>query len=73
MRTKMKSNDTDYLKETFQYSVDTFEESQTEAQECRDIYSNRHYTVDQIAILTERGQPVETFNVVLMMIRALTG
>ena len=70
---KKRSNDVDYLKETFQYSMDTYEASQIEAQEARDLYSNRHYTHEQIAVLTERGQPVETFNVVLMMIRALTG
>ena len=73
MNKKLRSNDVDYLKETFQYSVDTYEEPQKEAQEVREIYSNRHYTVNQIATLTERGQPIETFNVVLMMIRALTG
>jgi len=70
---KLKSNDVDYLKETFQYSLDTFRDSQKEAQECRDMYSNRHYTLEQINVLKERGQPIETFNVVLMMIRALTG
>ncbi len=72
-RTKLKCNDVDYLKETFQYSIDTYSASQKEAQECRDMYTNRHYTQEQIAVLTERGQPVETFNIVLMMIRALTG
>ena len=69
----LNSKNTDYLKETFQYASDVYEESQKEAQECRDMYSNRHYTSAQIAVLNERGQPVETFNVVLMMIRALTG
>ncbi len=69
----LKSKNVDYLKETFRYSSDTYEASQVEAQECRDMYSNRHYTHEQISVLTERGQPIETFNVVLMMIRALTG
>ncbi len=69
----MYSNDTDYLKETFQYACDTYEESQREAQECRDMYTNRQYTQEQINLLNSRGQPVETFNVVLMMTRALSG
>ena len=69
----MNSNNPEYLKETFQYSLDTYEESQKEAQECRDMMTNRHYTHEQIAVLNQRGQPVETFNVILMMIRALTG
>ncbi len=69
----MRSKDTDYLKETLQYSLDTYKDSQVEAQEARDMYSNRHYTHEQIQVLNQRGQPVETFNVVLMMIRALTG
>ena len=69
----MNSNNTDYLKETLQYSMDTFTESQKEAQECRDMFSNRQYSAEQIAVLTNRGQPVETFNVILMMTRAITG
>jgi len=69
----MYSNDTDYLKETLQYSMDTFEPSQREAQEARDMLTNRHYTSEQIAVLNSRGQPVETFNIVLMMTRALMG
>jgi len=70
---KLKSNDIDYLKESFRYSSDTYQTSQVEAQEARDMFANRHYTAEQIAVLNSRGQPVETFNVVLMMIRALTG
>lgn len=69
----MHSTDTEYLKETFQYAVDTFENSQKEAQECRDMYTNRQYTAEQINVLNSRGQPVETFNVVLMMTRAIMG
>jgi len=69
----MYSTDTDYLKETFQYAMDTWSTSQEEAQEVRDMYTNRQYTAEQIAVLNSRGQPIETFNVVLMMIRALTG
>jgi translation initiation factor 2 subunit 2 len=69
----MNSTDTEYLKETFQYSVDTYNNSQVEAQEVRDMYSNRQYTAEQIEVLNSRGQPVETFNVVLMMSRALMG
>ena len=69
----MNSNNVDYLKETFQYSMDTYRDSQMEAQECRDMYTNRHYTQEQIAVLKERGQPIETFNIILMMTRALTG
>ena len=69
----MNSNNPEYLKETFQYSLDTYEKSQIEAQECRDMMTNRHYTHEQIAVLNSRGQPVETFNIVLMMTRALMG
>ncbi len=69
----LNSKDTGYLRETFRYATDTYKESQREAQECRDMITNRHYTHEQISVLTNRGQPVETFNIVLMMVRALTG
>jgi len=61
------------LKDTFKISYDSFESSRIEAREILDLYHNRHYTSQQVAILENRGQPKETFNVVKMFGRMLLG
>ncbi len=50
-----------------------YNESDKEAQEVVDMYHNRQYTQEEIDVLTERGQPVETFNVVKAFSNAIAG
>lgn len=61
------------LQDTFEYGYDVFEASQKEADEVRNLYHNRHFTKQQLAILADRGQPAETFNIVKMFARMLVG
>lgn len=61
------------LKDTFKFSYEAFEESRNEALKVLDYYHNRHYTKDQLAVLENRGQPAETFNVIKMFGRMLLG
>jgi len=61
------------LKDTFKYSYDAFEDSRNEALKVIDFYHNRHYTKDQLAVLANRGQPAETFNVIKLFARMLLG
>lgn len=63
----------EYLKDTFKIGYTAFEESRIEAQTVWDMYHNRHYTADQLAILANRGQPAETFNVIKLFTRMLMG
>lgn len=65
--------DIDTLKDTFKVGYETFEESRKEADEIVNLYHNRQYTDDQIQVLKDRGQPVETFNVIKMFGRMLLG
>lgn len=60
-------------KDTFKIGYEAFEESRKEANEAWDLYHNRHYTTEQLAILENRGQPKETFNVVKLFARMLVG
>lgn len=61
------------LKDSFKISYDTFHESRYEALKAWDMYHNRMYTADQQAILEERGQPKETFNIIKTFSRLLIG
>lgn len=61
------------LKDTFQIGYEAFAESRQEANEIQDAYHNRQYTEAQIATLRERGQPVETFNVIKLFARTIVG
>ena len=61
------------LQDRFRISMNQFEESRLEAFEVIDMYHNRHYTSSQLSKLRSRGQPAETFNVVKMYTRMLTG
>jgi hypothetical protein len=61
------------LRETFKVGYEAFEASRIEANTVWDLYHNRHYTADQLAVLESRGQPAETFNVVKMFARMLVG
>ncbi|MEE8598118.1 MAG: hypothetical protein V3S69_01110 [Dehalococcoidales bacterium] len=61
------------LKDTFQIGYEAYEGSRKEANEVWDMYHNRQWTIDQLALLANRGQPAETFNVVKLFARMLVG
>lgn len=61
------------LKDTFKVSYDSFIDSRKEAELVVDLYHNRHYTDEQLDILSQRGQPKETFNIIKMFGRMLLG
>ena len=65
--------DIETLKDSFQLGHDSYFESRQEAMKVMDMYHNRHYTSEQLAILSQRGQPPETFNIVKMFGRMLLG
>lgn len=65
--------DIETLKDTFKVSYDTLYESRQEAMKVMDLYHNRQYTDDQLAVLDMRGQPKETFNVIKLFARMLLG
>lgn len=61
------------LKDSFKTGYEAYEGSRKEANEAWDLYHNRHYTDAQLAVLANRGQPAETFNVVKLFARMLVG
>ena len=61
------------LKNSFSVGYNVYEKSLKEAQEIWDLYHNRQYTAEQEAILTARGQPKETFNIIKLFSRMLVG
>jgi len=61
------------LKDSFKVGYEAYEHSRKEANEAWDLYHNRHYTEEQLAVLANRGQPAETFNVVKLFARMLVG
>ena len=61
------------LRDTFKIGYEAYELSRKEANELWDMYHNRQYTSDQLAILERRGQPAETFNVIKLFARMLVG
>jgi hypothetical protein len=61
------------LKDSFRIGYEAFEESRKEANEVWDLYHNRQYTVEQLNVLAQRGQPAETFNIVKLFARMLVG
>lgn len=65
--------DIDSLRDSFKYGYEVYETSRLEGEHVWDLYHNRQYTDEQLAILGNRGQPAETFNVVKMFARMLVG
>lgn len=61
------------LKDTFKFGYEAYEASRKEANEVWDLFHNRQYTSEQLAILSNRGQPAETFNVIKLFARMLLG
>jgi len=60
-------------RDTFKIGYEAYEPSRNEANSAWDLYHNRHYTQEQLAVLLQRGQPAETFNVIKMFARMLVG
>jgi len=65
--------DLETLKDSFKLGYETFEDSRKEAAKVLDYYHNRQYNTQQKAILENRGQPAETFNVVKLFGRMVQG
>lgn len=61
------------LQDLFRIGYDAFYESRDEASEILDFFHNRQYTQSQKAILDNRGQPKETFNVIKLFGRLILG
>ncbi len=61
------------LQDAFAISRDVYKDSDLEAQEIVDMFHNRQYTQAEIDVLTERGQPIETFNVIKTFSNAIAG
>ena len=68
-----KTTEVEKLQDWLKISLDAYESSRLEALEIQDLYHNRHYTAGQLSTLRRRGQPSETFNIVKMYTRMLTG
>lgn len=68
----MKANIED-LRDSFKVGYEAYEAARKEANELWDMYHNRQYTADQLAVLSGRGQPAETFNVIKLFARMLIG
>mgnify|MGYP006995570709 CR=1 FL=1 len=65
--------DIETLKDTFKIGYDTYLDSRVEANTIEDMYHNRQFNDDQLAVLAGRGQPAETFNVIKLFARQLVG
>ena len=63
----------EYLRDTFKIGSEAFLESKAEAKLVRDMFHNRHYTAEQLNLLSVRGQPAETFNIIKLFSRLLLG
>lgn len=68
----MKAN-IEELKDSFQLGYESYEDSREEANLAWDLYHNRQFTQEQLAVLEQRGQPAETFNIIKMFTRMLVG
>lgn len=61
------------IQDYFKYSYEAFKGSRDEADSVWNMYHNRQYTQDEIAQLQNQGRPVETFNVIKLFSRLITG
>lgn len=61
------------LKDSFKIGYEAYRDSRLESLAVWDLYHNRHFTREQLAVLENRGQPAETFNVVKKFSRMLVG
>ena len=61
------------LKDSLKTSYEVFSESRELAEKTWEYYHNRQFTEDQLAILENRGQPKETFNIIRAFSRMIIG
>ncbi|AWD90287.1 portal protein [Dickeya phage Amaethon] len=61
------------LRDTFKIGYEAYEDSRIESTEVWNLFHNRHFTREQLAILANRGQPAETFNVIKLYSRMIIG
>lgn len=61
------------IQDSFEIGYKLYKESREESDEIWALYHNRHFTSSQLAKLSDRGQPAETFNIVKMFSRMLVG
>lgn len=61
------------LQDLFKIGYEAYLDSRREGQEIVDMFHNRQYTEAQKAILENRGQPAETFNVIKLFGRLILG
>lgn len=61
------------IRDTFEYGYTEYKPSRDEADAVWELFHNRHYTSQQLATLKDRGQPAETFNIIKLFARMLTG
>src|SRR5690606_34602175 len=65
--------DVQTLQDLLKISYEAYEESIKEANDISEMYHNRQYTQEELAVLKNRGQPAETFNVIKLFGRLLLG
>ena len=65
--------DLETLQESFWMGYDAYWESKQEAIEVWNMYHNRQWEETAAALLKNRGQPLETFNVIKLFARMLVG
>ncbi len=65
--------DLNTIRDAFRISMNAYLDSAKEAEEVTNMYHNRQYTQSQLAILKNRGQPAETFNVIKLFGRLMLG
>ncbi len=73
---KLSKLDTELLKlckDTYEIANTELESSIKEGHIMLDLYHNKQWTDNQVATLTSRGQPVETYNVIKMLAHAMVG
>lgn len=61
------------LQDTFKIGYEAYLPSRVEGAEVLDMFHNRQYSSSQLAILSNRGQPAETFNVIKLFGRLILG
>jgi len=61
------------LKSTFDYSSSVYEKSIKRYELVLNMFNNKQYTRDEMALLLEQGRPAETFNIIKLFTRQISG
>lgn len=65
--------DIETLQDLFKIGYEAYKDSRNETMRVFDMYHNRQFTDEQLAVLDMRGQPKETFNIIKAFGRMLLG